>query len=481
MINDRRIKARARQGLRWGLVVLALTFALVPRAQAAGPDESLAREIDRFVAAEMRRQHVPGVAVAVIKGDRVIVAKGYGEANVELHVPVTRETVFQSGSLGKQFAAVLVMHEVEEGKLALDDPISRYLPGAPAAWQSITVRNLLTHTSGIATYASRDVDFRRDYSEEELLKMAYGLPLEFAPGSRWSYSNTGYLLLGILIHQVSGHFYGDLLQAQVFAPLGMRSARIISEADIVPNRSAGYELHDGELKNQSWVAPTLNTTADGALYLSLDDYIAWDRGLRSRALLTGADWQAIYTPVTLRSGATYPYGFGWDVEEALGAPWYHHGGAWQGFRTFISRYLADELTVIVLANLADASVEHFGDRIARIVDPRLPSLEPDSEVADHDPQVTQRVQALLRDMGAGALTERDLPRMRHDFFPEELEYWRQLLHPLTQPARLTLLERRTLGDDQRFTYRAVFPQQTLRVAVTLTPAAEIADLDVSTQ
>jgi len=383
------------------LVLAALVPALSlsaasPAWAAAGPEAGVAARIDAFVVAELRKQKTPGVAIAVIRGSQVILARGYGEANVELHVPVGRETMFQSGSIGKQFTAVAVMLEVEDGKLGLDDPITRYFRGAPAGWRRITVRNLLTHTSGIPTYSSTDINSRNDYSEDDLLRVAYRLPLEFEPGSRFSYSNTGYMLLGFIIRRVSGRFYGDVLRDRVFVPLGMKTARVISEADIVANRAAGYQLVHGEIKNQEWLAPTLNTTADGALHLSLDDYIAWDRGLRSNALLRSTSWSAIYTPVTLKSGRTYPYGFGWDVDRALAKPWYHHGGASLGFQSLISRYLADDLTVVVLANLADAITDRFVDGITRILDPRLPQLEPDTAVADQHPEVTERVRTLLR-------------------------------------------------------------------------------------
>ncbi len=135
--------------------------------------------------------------------------------------------------------------------------------------------------------------------------------LQFEPGAKWEYSNTGYLLLGAIIRKVSGQFYGDLLAERVFRPLGMSTARVISEADIVPHRAAGYQLVDGQLKNQDWVAPSLNTTADGALYLSALDMIAWDRGLRAGAILKPESWKQVYTPVRLNSGENYPYGFGW--------------------------------------------------------------------------------------------------------------------------------------------------------------------------
>ena len=365
-------------------LVVALLACAAARADAAtAPAEVLRQlpQIDAFVQQEMQREKVPGVALGIVSHGTVVASRGYGMANLELRVPVSDQTLFQTGSLGKQFTAVAVMLQVEGGKLRLDDPLTRYFQDAPRTWQAITVRNLLNHTSGIPEYteytgrgprgARPAIDLRRDYSEEQLTRIAYRLPLEFPPGSRWKYSNTGYLLLGVLVHKVSGSFYGEVLRERVFVPLGMGTARVISEADIIPNRAAGYRLDGAELKNQEWVAPSLNTTADGALYLSMRDWIAWDRGLRAQAILQPASWAEIYTPVLLRNGTRYPYGFGWDVEEAKGRPFYHHGGTWQGFRTNISRYLADDLTIIVLTNLGDSSPERFVAGIVALLDPQL--------------------------------------------------------------------------------------------------------------
>jgi CubicO group peptidase (beta-lactamase class C family) len=243
-----------------------------------------------------------GISLAIVKNGALVVAKGYGESNIEHHVPVTPETIFQSGSVGKQFASAAVMLMVEEGRLALEDSITQYLPDAPASWKPIRVRHLLTHTSGIPDYAVDTFDYRHDATEEQLTKMAYALQLQFVPGAKYEYSNTGYLLLGVIIHKVSGQFYGDLLAERVFRPLGMSTARVISEADIVPHRAAGYQLVDGQVKNQDWVAPSLNTTADGALYLSALDMVAWDKGLRAGAILKPDSWKQVYTPVRLNSG-----------------------------------------------------------------------------------------------------------------------------------------------------------------------------------
>jgi len=358
--------------MRGGLAVGLITAIGVGWVSlCAGQDRGALSAVDRYVGDEIRREHVPGVSVAIVRGGRVVLARGYGQANVELHVPATDSTVYQSGSVGKQFTAALILRLAAAGRLGLDDPIRRHLPEGPPSWDSITVRHLLTHTSGIAEYTDSAVDFRRDYTEDELVRVASRLPPLFRPGDRWSYSNTGYLLLGAIIHRVTGTFYGDLLRSEIFAPLGMRTARIISEADIVPNRAAGYQLAGDTLHNQDWVAPGLNTTADGALYLTVHDLARWVIGWDAGRVLAAGDREAAWTPVRLNGGDTYPYGFGWDLSELRTARRVGHTGAWQGFRTSIQRFPAQDLTVIVLANLAEAHPEAMSLAIAGLLSPAL--------------------------------------------------------------------------------------------------------------
>jgi len=347
-----------RRRLRVGvgaLVVLGLSVFAV-RAAKAGQDVD--GRVDAVVGAEMREQRIPGLALAVLRDGKVVKGQGYGLANVELNVAVKPETVFQTGSVGKQFTATAVMMLVEEGKVGLDDKLSKYLAGTPEVWKDVTVRNLLTHTSGITDYTDSEytkagglINLRGDYTEAELYQKLIQLPLNFETGTKWKYSNTGYVLLGFLIHKVTGEFYGDFLQERIFRPLGMSSTRIISEADIVPNRSSGYELVKGEIKNQEWVSATLNTTADGALYTNVLDLEKWDAALYTERLLKRASFEQMWTPVRLKDGKTYPYGFGWFLNEANGHRLIEHDGAWQGFTMNISRYVDDSLTVIVMTNL----------------------------------------------------------------------------------------------------------------------------------
>jgi CubicO group peptidase (beta-lactamase class C family) len=349
-----------------GLSGLAACLLFVAAAVPQPPPH-----LDAAIRAEMARQRIPGVAVGVVRAGNVVAATGYGLANVEHDVAVTADTIFQSGSLGKMFTSAVVMLLVDDGALALSDPIAKFFPGAPAFWSTITLRHLLSHTSGIPEYTNGAIDLRRDYTEDDLAGMAYRLKPEFPAGEKWKYSNTGYVLLGIIVRKASGKFYGDLLAARIFEPLGMTTARVISEADIVPHRAAGYALVKGALKNQEWVSPSLNTTADGALYFSVKDLIAWDAGVRARRLLSAASWDAILSPGRLNDGKPHGYGFGWRIDTRGGQPLYQHGGSWQGFKSHYARFARGDLSVIVLANLRQAIPERIVDAVAAAIDPAL--------------------------------------------------------------------------------------------------------------
>ena len=349
-------------------------FGALLFASIASPAAAQMEQVDAFVRAEMQRQRVPGVSIAIVKDGVIVKARGYGLSNVELAVPASPETVYQSGSVGKQFTATLVMMLVEEGRIGLEDPIGKYVPEAPARWNDITIRHLLTHTSGISDARWDSTDFQRNYSEADLTRMIAAMPLDFAPGSKWKYSNPAYIMLGIIVHKVTGKFYGEVLRERIFTPLGMTTARIISEADIVPNRAAGYQLVKGELKNQDWVSPSMNTTADGSLYLTVLDLAKWDAALYGETLLRRASLERMWTPVRLNDGTTHPYGFGWAFGDANGHRILQHGGAWQGFKSFIARYVDDRVTVIVLMNLGNADPARFAHGVAGAYDTALTTV-----------------------------------------------------------------------------------------------------------
>jgi len=346
------------------LLYAAPSIAQTPIAQTPATS-TVSVDASKYVRSEMERQHIPGVALLVSRGGKIVQAEGFGLSNVELQVPVKPETVFQSGSVGKQFTATAVMMLVEEGKVGLDDPLTKYFPDAPSTWKEVTVRELLSHTAGFGDYPAK-FNFRKDWTEAELLKLVEGIPLAYPPGTKWDYSNLGFLTLGILIHRVTGEFYGDFLQQRIFHPLDMQTTRIISEADIVPNRAAGYRLVKGELKNQEWVAPMVNTTADGSLYFSVLDLAKWDAALYTETLLKRSSLDQMWTPAKLKNGQPNKdgYGFGWEIEDRHGHHVVGHTGSWQGFKSAIARYVNDQLTVVVLANLEQAKPGAIAEHVA---------------------------------------------------------------------------------------------------------------------
>ena len=344
-----------------------MLLAALGGAQRSTPLDS----ITTYIESELARQHIPGVSVGILRGDSILVARGFGFSNVELQVPASDSTVYQSGSLGKQFTAAGVAMLAQQGRLRLNDRITRWLPEGAGVWDSITVRHLLTHTSGITEYTDSTFDYRKDYTEAQLVRFAAARPLDFSPGTRWSYSNTGYLLLGVLVYRLTGRFYGDVLRDLVFAPAGMRTTRIISEADIVPNRAAGYQLVKGRLQNQEWVAPSLNTTADGSLYFTVNDLLKWAAALNHRNVPGAAVLDLAWSPVRLNDGGLYPYGFGWDLTGQRRHTRIGHTGSWQGFKTALYRYPEFNLTVVVLANLAQAHPGAMAESIAGILEPEL--------------------------------------------------------------------------------------------------------------
>lgn len=359
----------------------------------------------------MAAQYIPGLAVGVYRRGQILLAKGYGLANVELGVSVKPETVFQTGSVGKQFVSAAVMMLVEEGKVSLDDSITRYFPDAPAAWKPILVKNLLSHTSGLAEYESEERTqptgpfyMRLDFTEDELVTKIETLPIESAPGEKWDYRNTNYFLLGVLIHKVTGKKYNEFLDERIFKPLGMTSTRLDNQSDIIPNRAAGYELHDGQLQNQSWVSPTFNSTADGTLYSTVLDLAKWDAALYGTQLLKQSSLDRMGTIYPLNDGKPNPagYGFGWMIGTQNNHKRIEHGGAWQGYTCRISRYPDDDLTVVVLTNLdADhANVGPIAHVIAGLADtPLLPAKL--SPIPDPQPTLTASLTKLLDQLAAG--------------------------------------------------------------------------------
>lgn len=410
--------------------------------------------VDDIVLAEMKRTNTPGISLAVVRDGKIIREQGYGLANVEHQVPVTPATVFQSGSVGKQFTAALVLLLAADGKLRLDDPISHHLPKSPKAWEHITVRQLLTHTSGMGD-ATEKLDLRRDYTDAEMVAIAAKLPLLSAPGQRWAYSNTGYALLGYICNKAGGKFYGDQLRERIFIPLGM-GTRVINERDIVPHRAAGYEPVNGQLRNQEWVSPTLNSTADGSLYLTAHDLALWDLALYGDKVLTESMKQASWTPVRPKDGSTPDYGFGWQLRPVNGHRRISHDGLWQGFRSQFSRFIDHRLSVIVLSNSSAAPPEKIANLVAAHYLPDLVA----KALADTEPQITARAREIVAQFGRATQPPRLSIRTKAKYTPKVLANIALDMRDFGKLLALDPIARTVKGRLHSYVYRMRFENET---------------------
>jgi CubicO group peptidase (beta-lactamase class C family) len=363
------VKNSTIRKLEWALLLGAAATLASASATSAPDGAALSASVDAVVQRQMKDQKIPGLSLAVVRDGVVIKAKGYGFSNLELGTSTRVDTVFPAASITKQFIAAVIMQLVEQGKLGLDDSITKYFPEAPVAWKTITIRHLLTHTSGIPDIVDEPevnpphktiLDFRRDYTEDELARGYTAQPLDFEPGTKMSYCNTGYQLLGILIHRVTGAYYGDYLREHIFAPLGMSTTTIFSSKNIVPNRASGYEVSDGKWKNlRSWQSDSVVAGADGGLLVSVLDLAKWDAALNTEHILKRSSLGVMWTPVPLDdgSGSAYRGGMGWYIANAHGHRIVFHTGGTFGFYAVNLRYLDDRLAVVVMTNID----EHHAD------------------------------------------------------------------------------------------------------------------------
>ncbi len=443
---------------------------------------ALATRLDRHVRARIRSSQIPGVAVAVVRGGEVLLARGYGVANLENEEPVRVGTAFQSGSVGKMFTAAGIMALVEDGQIDLDASVRTYLDDAPAKWQDITVRHLLTHASGIPDYTGDGFDYRSSYSEERLVAMAGELELELPAGVRWNYSNTGYVMLGVLIHRVTGQPYWEFLRERIFDPAVMENIRVNDEPAVIRHRARGYVPTARGWEHASWVSPELNRTADGSMLVTLEDMLAWDRIVRERSVLRPESWDLMQSPMVLPSGNTHPYGFGWFLDEVGGRERRHHGGAWQGFTTQYSTYpgsAGSDLSVIVLANARSLATSALADELAALVDPRIvASPPPTTPISDPSPEQARYVSSMLAKAARGELELGDFEFVRQTIFPRIARAVSAVLQGLGAPDRMDLLAREPLGDDVALQYFAHYGARRFRVAAQLGPGGGLTGLRV---
>lgn len=303
----------------------------------------------------------PGAAVIAVRAGETILRAGYGMAHLELGVPVEPDMVFRLGSITKQITAVAVLMLLEQGLLQLDDPITRFIPDYPTHAHTITIEHLLTHTSGIQSYTDMstwNAVWRKDFTVPELIDFFKYQPMQFAPGTRWAYNNSGYHLLGAVIEQVSGKSYEQFLQERIFAPLGMRQTAYDRPLPIVPRRVAGYSKGPDGYTNAEYLSMT-QPYAAGAIASTVDDLARWDASLTACTLVSAESLARAWQPYQLADGKSTGYGYGWAISSWQGARIIEHGGGIHGFVTFALRMPEERTFVALLSNNAGGPSPEF--------------------------------------------------------------------------------------------------------------------------
>lgn len=324
--------------------VCLMVFWLVVALQGVVPASTDFDDIDEFVSAEMAKSHVPGLSMAVVKDGHVAKAAGYGLANPADRIPVRPGTVFKIGSVSKQFIAAGIMLLSQEGRLSVDETISRFLPDSPPAWHRITLRHLLTHTSGLVREPPAFEPFVTT-PDAELIRSAYSVPLRFEPGARWEYCNTGYFVLAEVIRRAAGRRWDEYLHDRIFRPLGMSETRV-TQPDWRAIRARGYTGIDNREIADDWTA----VRPSGAFVSTVLDLVKWDQALDDRSVLTDASVREMWRPVPLTAGGAHPYGFGWELAPFRQWRSVHHAGSLPGFRANYLKLLDERVTIILLTN-----------------------------------------------------------------------------------------------------------------------------------
>jgi CubicO group peptidase (beta-lactamase class C family) len=317
----------------------------------AATDEAL-HDIRSFLA-ETYAANRPGAAVVIVEKGEIVHQAGYGLANIELGAPISNDTVFRIGSVTKQFTAAAIMLLEQRGLLSVSDPIDKYLPDYPTHGHVITIDNLLTHTSGIMNYTDipgyMDTGIRDDLTTEELIDVFRNKPMDFAPGDKWNYSNSGYVLLGAIIEAVSGISYEDFIATQITAPLSLEHT-VHGGPKLIPNRAAGYELDsDGNIVNARFLSMT-QPHAAGSLLSTTGDLVKWHKVLTGGEFIRDDSYKQMTTPALLNDGESFPYGFGLGVGSMRGHRMIAHGGGIHGFRCYTMWLPDEDVYVAVLTN-----------------------------------------------------------------------------------------------------------------------------------
>lgn len=326
----------------------------------------LGAEIDHYI-----RQNYPlfSGSVLVAKNSEVLLTSGYKFSNWELEVPNNPTTIFRLASLTKPFTALAILMLAERGQLSVGDPICNYIADCPAAWQPITIHHLLTHTSGIPDYSKLPGAQRiaaMQHSLGEMVALFWELPLEFTPGERFSYSNSGYILLGTIVEVVSHSSYEAFIATNIFEPLGMRDSGYDHNTRILKNRASGYTINGQALENSPYIDVS-NLYAAAGLYSTVEDLYRFTQSLYSEQMISSPDLERMFTPQVTAPTEDADYGYGWYISESSGHRLVEHNGKIPGFNNILAHYPDEHVDIIILSNLDTSDVHALWKGIEEII------------------------------------------------------------------------------------------------------------------
>ncbi|MCS0592296.1 serine hydrolase [Massilia norwichensis] len=389
-------------------VCAAIAVLLAAPLVHAAPElaEDVAARIDQVLSATYKAD-APGATVIVVKDGKTLLRKAYGLADVERKLPLAADTPMRLGSITKQFTSTAILMLVDEGRIRLDDDITVYLPDYPTQGKKITIEHLLTHTSGIVSYTGKPgyaLAMQKDLTVQQMVDSFKNDPLDFAPGSRYKYNNSGYFLLGAIIEKVSGKTYDKFVEERIFVPLGMtRSAYEGHERDKTP-RAQGYTRAPEGFQPSKPISMT-QPYAAGSLVSTVDDLARWDAAVSSGKLLQAGSWQRAFTPYTLSTGSSTGYGYGWETGTLRGAQMIGHGGGIPGFNSFALRLPAEKLYVAVLSNV-DSGMAPASEAAYKAAAIAIGKPFPDYQARKLDPKLLDAYAGVYRAEGSDTRTVR---------------------------------------------------------------------------
>jgi CubicO group peptidase (beta-lactamase class C family) len=395
--------------IRFVASLLVLALCWLPKTLVAA---EAGDAIDAYLEDQIQTRHIPGLSLAIVKDGKVVKAQGYGVANIKEKTPATADTVYQLASATKPFTATAVMLLVQDGKIDLEAKIGSYLDGLPATWGDVRVRHLLSHTSGIPSYLrSPNIRWEEPYTPARIVEAVAGAPLDFAPGEKWEYSNTGFVLLAMIVQKVTGKTYDAFLAERVFEPLGMTATRRDDPAAKIPNRATEYQWENGKIVPAERLNPTLWNNGDGGLVSTVLDLAKFDAALAEGKLLKEATLVPMWTAAKVASGFDARtmfedgYGYGWFLDSQRGHRLVWHSGGRPGAVSVISRFVDDRLTVIILANRDGWNPIGISRVVAGLYEPALTAPSKMLEAHDSDAGRAERMRQVLTELATGTKDE----------------------------------------------------------------------------